>query len=238
MNGRVRGFTLLELLAVIAIIGTLAAILLPALARAREASNRASCAVNLSQLGLAMHMYAQENEGNLPWSGGDNNADALLELRNREVFDDRSFVCPSDSDTSRGKSDEEGVKFQKTRLNQARSLRMSYDYLGAYTHAPIHVPALPASIPRLPIMWDAFSGFPPNRPAGTNASLQATFMNHVPGGGNVLWLDGSVAFMSSATWAAPNLPVAVEGYTLDDPSREFPAPAEEEPAFGIPDSVP
>lgn len=60
------GFTLIELLVVVAVIGILASLLLPALSRAKQKAQQVKCVSILKQLGLATHMYADDNEDTLP----------------------------------------------------------------------------------------------------------------------------------------------------------------------------
>jgi prepilin-type N-terminal cleavage/methylation domain-containing protein len=63
-----RGFTLIELMTVIAIIAILAGFLFPVLQNAREAGRRTQCLSNLKQIGYAVSQYAFDNDRKLPWA--------------------------------------------------------------------------------------------------------------------------------------------------------------------------
>jgi prepilin-type N-terminal cleavage/methylation domain-containing protein len=65
------GFTLIELLVVVAIIAVLIAILLPALAKSREAAKQVECQSNMRQLGIGLRAYCEANKAWLPSTGED-----------------------------------------------------------------------------------------------------------------------------------------------------------------------
>ena len=88
-----RKFTVVELLMVIAVILILAGILIPVISRAQDRGRMSVCKNNLKQIGMAIHMYADDNKSLLPNSERLGISEVMISY----VEEPEIFQCPSDS---------------------------------------------------------------------------------------------------------------------------------------------
>jgi prepilin-type N-terminal cleavage/methylation domain-containing protein len=145
-DGRRPGFTLVEMLVVIGIIGILAALLLPVLSRAKGNARRTMCLNNVSQINLATRLYADDHADALflpsgfgyyaDWHSYKYSVKAYLSLTGTNSSSDKIFACPADSFTYsfdkdlKGGSAWKGLRLAKGLCEQAWTGFNSYAFNG------------------------------------------------------------------------------------------------------------
>jgi prepilin-type N-terminal cleavage/methylation domain-containing protein len=219
-----RAFTLIELLVVIAIIAILAALLMPALNKAKLSASKATDLNNLKQIMLAVHIYASDNGDVLPSANWDDGGGSLpgwlytpggaieFDITTGQIWamlhDPKIYVCPSDNLQMTHWSEHDQKVEQRSQQLSSYAMNggvIGYSYGYEHTHGPVKLGQMQ---PGDCAFWETDETEPYYFNDGANYPPEGVSGRHAAGGIQASF-DGSVSYIKLVQWYSEDMTNAV-----------------------------